>query len=441
MIFQTAIGDIQGWRNGKLIRATGIPYAKADRYGIPEEVELSPIPFPAVKKSPACPQNLSQKTSTLMKRNIMEGLTFTEHCQYLSISLPLAPPPSTGRPVMVWIHGGSYTSGAGDSPMYDPRLLVEEHDLIVVNINYRLGILGFLGGYGNIPANLGLIDIIAALKWIKKHISSFGGDPENITLFGQSSGGDAIAHLMLADDVTTLFHKVIIQSAPLGIRKDKSAMIQKMISRAETLPKDADIDELLKLQNELVLSMKRFGLKGGMPFGVQYGHYPLPREEDAEKIWRERAKQWSVLIGWTERETSVFVPFSSKLKAVGKIPGLGKVVLEWFIRKTTDRIYRNPAKAFAQNIVTNGGSVYCYNMNWGHKNNNIRASHISDIALLFGSVELLQDSAFGRGKSIEELKRDGEEIRKIWSRFARTGNLEEDRIVPGIVSYYNSSNS
>jgi para-nitrobenzyl esterase len=88
-------------------------------------------------------------------------------------------------PVVVWIHGGSYEIGCGDLPTSDPSVWVKEQNLIVVSITYRLGLFGFLGGNEERPANLGLFDIMESLKWIQKNIHSFGGNPENITLFGQ----------------------------------------------------------------------------------------------------------------------------------------------------------------------------------------------------------------------------------------------------------------
>lgn len=436
IIFETSDGPVQGWRDGNVIRATGIPYAMAGRYEKPRETGLPQIPYPATKWSPACPQNLSRKSRGLLGRDMLERLTIDENCQYLSITLPDSAPPPSGRPVMVWIYGGSYASGAGDSPVYNPTLLVEENDVIVVNINYRLGLLGFLGGYNDVPANLGLLDIMAALRWIKKHIAAFGGNPANITLFGQSAGGDAIAHLMLIEGTEDLFHRAIIQSAPLGIRKGKAAMARKMIKKVAMLPEDTDVDTLLALQSRLILSMKGFGIKGGMPFGIQYGYPPVPPEKDVEKIWRERARLWDVMIGWTDRETSLFVPFVKPLRSLSVVPFMGRSSLEWLIRKTTDRIYRNPGKTFARHLAGAGGSVYQYHISWGAGNNWIKAAHIVDISLLFGTRELWKTSVFREGKSLAELQQAGKEIRAIWTTFARTGVLETKRYIPGLIEYH-----
>ncbi|SFW17126.1 para-nitrobenzyl esterase [Sinomicrobium oceani] len=434
-LFFTEIGSIKGWKDHHVIRATGIPYAIAKRYERPRETVLPEVPYPATQWSPACPQNPSGKSSALLGQDMMEGLKTDENCHHLSITMPDTPAPEGGWPVMVWIYGGSYTSGAGDAPIYDPALLVRENRVIVVNINYRLGILGFLGGYRDIPANLGLFDIIAALQWTKKHITAFGGDPENITLFGQSAGGDAIAHLMLAEGVDHLFRRVIIQSAPLGIRKGKTAMIRAMTRKAMTLPKTTGIRNILDMQTQLILSMKRFGLKGGMPFGIQYGQAPLPLEKDADTIWKERAGKWDVMIGWTDRETSLFVPFSPVLQSLPGIPLTGKAILEWLIKKTTDRIYRKPALALGRLLAAHNGNVYSYRISWGSDSNMVKAAHITDIALLFSTETSWERSAFGKEKTPGAIKEAGKKIRKIWTEFARTGTLEEKSEIPGLIAY------
>lgn len=436
--FKTSEGTILGWQDGNVIRATGIPYASAERYQVPQETTAlrGEEPYAATKWSPACPQSFSPILREVLGMDMLNGLPLDENCQHLSITLPLNERSSSPRPVMVWVHGGSYLTGAGDATVYDPALLVCEQQVIVVNINYRLGLFGFLGGYNDIPANLGLLDIIVALRWIKKHIEAFGGDPGNITLFGQSAGGDAIAHVMSAEGIEGLFHRVIIQSAPLGIRKGKTSITKSMIRKMEGLAKDATVEELLALQNTMLFSMKRVGLKGEMPFGVQYGHPPLPMENRIEEIWRQRAGQWDVLIGWTDRETALFAPFLKPLQRLARIPVLGKPSLEWLIRKTTDWIYRTPGKVFAQLMVNTGRSVYEYQIDWGTKDNPFKAAHVIDIPLLFGNEQLWNDALLCKGKSAEELLTEGKSLRAIWATFARTGMLEEELCIPGLVRYH-----
>ena len=119
---------------------------------------------------------------------------------------------------MVWIHGGAFMNGSGSSPGYDGTSFASEGDVVVVTINYRLGVLGFLhlgeaGGeaYAN-SGNCGILDQVAALKWVKENIEAFGGDPNNITIFGESAGAMSVGTLLAIPSAKGLFNKAILQS-------------------------------------------------------------------------------------------------------------------------------------------------------------------------------------------------------------------------------------
>ncbi|MBN1319553.1 MAG: carboxylesterase/lipase family protein [Thermoleophilia bacterium] len=140
----------------------------------------------------------------------------SEDCLYLNIFTPGLD--DTRRPVMVWIHGGAFTLGSGSSPMFDGSRLAKRHDVVVVTLNYRLGLLGFLNlnevTGGRIPAtgNEGLLDQAAALRWVRDHIAAFGGDPANVTVFGESAGAMSIACLLVMPAAEGLFDKAILES-------------------------------------------------------------------------------------------------------------------------------------------------------------------------------------------------------------------------------------
>ena len=140
----------------------------------------------------------------------------SEDCLFLNVWTPGLD--NARRPVMVWIHGGAFTIGAGSEPLYDSDILPKRGNIVMVSINYRLGMLGFLRlkdvTGGKIPAtgNEGLMDQVAALKWVKNNIAAFGGDPDNITVFGESAGAMSIASLMAMPSAKGLFHKGILES-------------------------------------------------------------------------------------------------------------------------------------------------------------------------------------------------------------------------------------
>jgi para-nitrobenzyl esterase len=134
----------------------------------------------------------------------------SEDCLTLNIWTPAAD--GKRRPVMVWIHGGAFSSGAGSLPWYSGERFAQNGDVVVVSINYRLGALGFLCLPGVSPGNLGLLDQIAALKFVRDHIAAFGGDPDNVTVVGQSAGAGSIAILMTMPLAKGLFRRASLQS-------------------------------------------------------------------------------------------------------------------------------------------------------------------------------------------------------------------------------------
>lgn len=158
----------------------------------------------ATKPSPRCAQN-----SQL-------GLpgSQTEDCLYLNVTTPAGP--ARKRPVMVWIHGGSFTAGSGSD--YDARWLATRNDAVVVTINYRLGVFGYFGHPG-LPGSgaFGLADQQAALRWVQRNIRAFGGNPSNVTIFGESAGGLSVCAQLVSPRAAGLFDKAIIQSGPCGL--------------------------------------------------------------------------------------------------------------------------------------------------------------------------------------------------------------------------------
>lgn len=140
-----------------------------------------------------------------------QGLVGSEDCLYLNVYSPDIKP-NKPLPVMVWIHGGAFISGSGNDDFYGPEFLVRQ-DVIVVTINYRLEVLGFLClNTEEVPGNAGMKDQVQALRWVKKNISNFGGDPENVTIFGESAGGASVSYHLISPMSKGLFKRAIPQS-------------------------------------------------------------------------------------------------------------------------------------------------------------------------------------------------------------------------------------
>ncbi|MDQ3291397.1 MAG: carboxylesterase family protein [Bacteroidota bacterium] len=432
--FNAPAGFIIGWHDQGVIRATGIRYAYANRFQPPVPIPPAQEPIMATTWAPACPQPAVPPLNQVLGGSPIAHLETDEHCQRLSITLP-ANAPSEGLPVMVWIHGGSYTSGAGDATVFDPKALVMEQQVIVVSITYRLGLFGFLGGYSHRAANLGLLDIIEAIRWVKINISAFGGDPNNVTLFGHSAGGDAVAHLMIAEGTENLFQRVIIQSAPLGISTGRRKMTEAMAKMAARVPDDAIIEEIIAQQATISSVTKKFGLKAGMPFGTQYGHAPLPNEHELETAWLRCSSRYDVLIGFTAEETSLFLPRMKLLQRVTKLPLIGKIIKSLLVRITTKKVYADAARQFAKRHAKGGGRVYLYKITWGSKTNDFGATHTIDLPLLFGDKETWQKSELTKGIPWSEIQHHGQEIRALWAQFARSGQLKKKVLLkPGFIT-------
>ncbi len=354
MLLETPYGSIQGIINQGTILYPVIQYAQANFQELPEKVDLKDNrPF-LMRGSDAplsqdnynryiCPQNSDDAFNGYFGHDPLAMTQMTNQCHFLSIRKPLS---GQHLPVMVWIHGGGYIGGGGDVISFDSTPLSEENQVIVVHVTYRLGLWGFLGDNAPVPANLGLYDVISALKWIQDFIVFFGGDPNNVTLFGQSAGGDLIAHLMAIKETEPLFHKVIIQSAPFGLRENKQAITQQLFTLLPEVSDQCSTTELLDIQRKMLKNAQGFGLQSGMPFGVQYGYQPMPPQNEIEQAWKERAKKVPVLVGYNTEETAVFIPGIEPLNRFSKWPIIGGLLHHLIVKQTSNTVYFKEAKTF-----------------------------------------------------------------------------------------------
>ena len=320
---ETPFGVFAAVDDGKVTRIRNIRYARAERFAPPVPVDPDPHEASARQyQRLGCPQPAA--SSDGLFGGTMRGVEFDEDCLRLSITRP-SDWAGEPLPVMVWVHGGSYVSGAGDVGGYDPAALVREQRVVVVTVTYRLGVLGFLGDGepGGRPANLGLLDIIEALRWVRSRIGGFGGDPERVTVFGQSAGADAIAHLLVASGADGLVTRAILQSAPFGIRQRRGRLQERMRRAAGPLATDAALDDLFAAQARAGRAAAGFGLRSGMPFSPQYGHAPLPPEREVAAGWRRQAPELDVLVCSTTEEAAFFLELAPKLRSLTAKPVIG----------------------------------------------------------------------------------------------------------------------
>ncbi|NIF03929.1 carboxylesterase family protein [Chryseobacterium sp. Tr-659] len=432
-VFETHFGRIIALKEEGVIKAKSIRYAHSGRFQkpVPEEPSVSDIVFP--DKTPVCPQVLSPLVEKMIGATPVETFEADESTQFLSIIRPEDVNKNDKLPVVVWIHGGSHEIGCGDLTTADPSEWVKEQQIMVVTVSYRLGLFGFLGGDEKRPSNLGLFDMIEALRWIKKYIADFGGDEKNITLLGQSSGGDAIAHLMISEGTEGLFQRVIIQSAPLGLRHKRQKMSAEFLKKTEPLKDETDVLKMMDEYGKFVPSVMKYGLKAVMPFGIQYGFPPLCREEESVLKWNENAIKYDVLIGLNNDETAFYLKTSEALnKYFGK--GFGLKIMDKTVEKTTEFIYGEPAKKFAENLAKGGGNVYFFRIHSKVKNNHIGASHCIDLPLIFGNESAWKSSEMLKGIPWKQIHENGKKLRALWAEFARSGKISDHSERPEILA-------
>tara|TARA_E500000178_G_scaffold355697_1_gene429301 strand:+ start:6516 stop:8387 length:1872 start_codon:yes stop_codon:yes gene_type:complete len=227
---KTSSGIADGYKKGRVLYWDDIPYAQPPigklRWKAPREIN-NPNQIILPKNENYC----VQRPSTLGGPG-GEGLYVgTEDCLYLDVTAP-SKKRSNLLPVMFWIHGGGNTSGLKD--LYDFNKIAKRHKVVVVRINYRLGPFGWfyhpaiqeLQNDIDKTSNFGTLDIIAALNWVKKNIAQFGGDPENVTIFGESAGGHNVFSLLVSNQASGLFHKAISMSGYTTSIKPSDAFIQ-----------------------------------------------------------------------------------------------------------------------------------------------------------------------------------------------------------------------
>ncbi|MCT7789977.1 MAG: carboxylesterase family protein [Lactobacillus crispatus] len=430
LIFNCKSGSFSGIQQDGVLQIKGIRYAISKRYERPLPYVYEAGIHQMHRNAPFAVQEPSN-TESILQGTFYEKFPQEESSQYLSITRPLKIIDEQKLPVMVWFHGGSYRNGGCDGPSYDRTLLVRENNLIVVGVNYRLGVLGFVKDQDGNFANNGLLDGIAGLKWIKENISAFGGDPDNITLFGQSAGADLIRNIMISEGTDKLYRRVILQSDPIGAMENRQAMDEQVLEELNRVPLDLSTKELLAVQNQIESHVQEKGNAKFLIFAPHYGVYPLPKKKDIPKRLAEIATSHDLLIGSTTREAAAVIGVSEKLSKADRLL-LTKPMLERFLHKKGNAIFIKPAFKLAKEYAKAGGKTFHYVFDWMDGKHELGAIHISDLLPLFGLGQA-EGWPIAMGYSKEQVERLGKPMRKVWADFAKTGEITNYQI-PGMLT-------
>ncbi|XP_029697092.1 uncharacterized protein ces2b isoform X2 [Takifugu rubripes] len=273
---QTKLGSLRGKYESIKGKDTGVhaylgvPFAKppvgpALRLAAPQPVEGWEGVRDATKQPLMCIQDLGMSIGLLETVGFIVDLPdISEDCLYLNVYTPANRPENAKLPVMVWIHGGGFVLGSAS--MYSGSALAAYQDVVVVVIQYRLGLLGFLStGDEYMSGNIGLLDQIQALKWVQEHIHNFGGDPDLVTIFGESAGGVSVSLLLLSPLSEGLFHRAIAESGTAALQllfQDDPQHALQMVANisgcsTESTEKTADCIKKLDMENILTIAQEK----------------------------------------------------------------------------------------------------------------------------------------------------------------------------------------
>ena len=375
MIVETTTGRIRG--NEGAFR--GIPYATAKRFEAPTPPKPWTEVRDALQPGPAAPQPPSRLEQALGPMPLPQS----EDCLSLNVFTPSA---TGSRPVLVWIHGGGFSSGSGGQVWYTGTRLAREADAVVVTLNYRLGALGFLA-LDDVPPNLGIADQLAALDWVRDNIAAFGGNPADVTLGGQSAGAQSTLTLWSSPRARGLVKRIALQSAPLGMRPSTwEEANQNALLLREELGEDirtATMEKLLEAQ-------LRVAAKTAKPGSLEPPFQLVADGDLVAKDLIEAAPAGPALISWTREELRAFVPDAPQ-KAIEEANS-------FFV---SDRL---AAKLDA----------FTYRFDWQAPGNRFGACHCIDLPFLFGTHDVWNAPMLeGAPKGLEE--ETG--LREVWAAF------------------------
>lgn len=448
----TAQGPVLGEADPDLAACVwkGIPFAAPPvgelRWAAPAAPPARTQALQAVEFGPTCPQKES-----MLSGGVSGSLS--EDCLYLNI---WAPQKSGSFPVLFWIYGGGFISGSGSYDIYDGARVVSEGDVVVVTINYRVGALGFLAlpelaaqDPHHSTGNYGLLDQIAALTWVHDNIAAFGGDPKNITIYGQSAGGMSVCALLTSPPAAGLFTRAFTMSGPCALMRTAEQAYTQGRGLAEAVG-CAGPDSVACLRQKPVAAFDIKGHNDLFQLGVAYAPmvdgYALP-DMPLTLIEQGRYQKVPVMIGTTREELRSYTM---------TIPGLGLItkgetnaLLKYIIGPKFPEVremydyadYRRPidlAFAFGNELVFESpgyrmaeamvgqNPVYWYRFDWNQHRfpHKMGAFHALDVAFVFAAMQ--PDLALAKMLASKKMYEKNEDLGRTMASyvvsFARSGN-------------------
>jgi para-nitrobenzyl esterase len=458
-VVETAQGRARGTAENGVAVFKGLPYAAPPFGALRFKAPAPPEPWKGVRDAtnfgptvPKAPYRLP--FSGILEEPVIEG----EECLNLNVWTPEAA--GGGLPVLVWIHGGAYRNGSGAVSLYDGSAFARD-GAVVVTLNYRLGADGFLI-LDDAPANRGLLDLIAALQWIKANIAAFGGDPEKVTIFGQSAGAMAVTTLLAMPSAQGLFKRVIAQSG-VGHRvmsTDDAAKVTSDLAKRLGAPPNREgfaavpLDRLYAAQFALTQDIPKTPTRWGeigitmMPFAPVVDDASLP-QDPLDAVRSGVGAGVELLLGSNTDEHRFFlVPpglldvlddrfVDAALRIYGGHPTRLREAYgerfstpgELFAAAATDFFFRLPDVSFADARAAGAAGTWTYEFAWRSPlfSGRLGACHYLEVPFVFDTLDA-PSAALVTGNAPPQAIAD--EMHRYWLAFAATGDPGWPRYTP-----------
>jgi para-nitrobenzyl esterase len=455
LVVRTTAGELRGARENGVAVFRGVPYAAAPlgelRFSPPQAVPAWRGVRDATRDGPVAPQGRSRLAHVMGDFERPQS----EDCLTLNIWTPAAD--TKKRPVLVWIHGGAFASGAGSLPWYSGERFAANGDVVVVSINYRVGALGFLCLPRVSEGNLGLLDQVAALRFVRDNIASFGGDPDNVTAVGQSAGAASIAILMTMPQAKGLFRRAILQSTPFGrmsrTLEDSHRIGRRLLEVLGLKPDEAGqlktlpFAAFVKAQGDVARLEKKFA-DALAPFWPVIDGNVYPGEVGSA-LKAGAGADIDTMIGTTREEMAAFYGIDQEVANAdaaaveGVFASMFKDHRPYYdeIRRMrasstnaallgdlmSDAMFRIGSLRMAEARADQGHPAYVYQFDW-QSPAGFESCHCIEIPFVFNNLGNWTDSPMLKGAKPEEMKGLAESVHGAWIAFARSGKPDHPRL-------------